>query len=63
VEEIFIDIQDLQALTTFFIIGLRMYQFYLLCVFCELFKCNIIAFTLHLRGVKGIIVKGIIVIL
>jgi hypothetical protein len=33
------------------------------CVFCELFKCNVIAFTLHLRGgVKGIIVKGIIVI-
>jgi hypothetical protein len=32
-------------------------------VFCEFFKCNIIAFTLHLKGGgggKGTIVKGII---
>jgi hypothetical protein len=42
---------------------LWMYQFYFSCVFCKLFKCNVIAFTLHLKGVgvKGIIVKGIIV--
>jgi hypothetical protein len=46
--DLFIDIQDLQASMTFFI-GLRMYQFY--CVFCELFKYNVITFTLHLRGV------------
>jgi hypothetical protein len=37
---------------------------FILGVFYELLKCNVIAFTLHLRGsVKGIIVKGIIVIL
>jgi hypothetical protein len=46
----------------------QIYQFYFssVCVFCELFKCNVIAFTLHLRGgggVKGRIVKVIIVIL
>jgi hypothetical protein len=39
-----------------------MYQFYFSCVFCELFKYNVVAFTLHLSGgVKGIIVKVIIV--
>jgi hypothetical protein len=43
---------------------LWMYQFHFSCVFCKLFKCNVTAFTLHLKGVgvKGIIVKGIIVI-
>jgi hypothetical protein len=37
---------------------LWMYQFHFSCVFCKLFKCNVIAFTLHLKGVG---VKGIIV--
>jgi hypothetical protein len=42
--------------------GLRIYLFYFSCVFCELFKCNVIAFEGG-GGVKGVIVKGIIVIL
>jgi hypothetical protein len=32
------------------VFGLWIYKFYFSCVFYELFKCNVIAFTLHLRG-------------
>jgi hypothetical protein len=42
--------------------GLEMYQFYFSCVFCELFKCNTIAFERGGGGVNGTIVKGFIVI-
>jgi hypothetical protein len=51
VEEIFIDIQELQVLTTSLILGFRCISFI---AFCELFKCNVIAFMLHLRGVLRI---------